>query len=279
MLSSLSSGVSGLESFQQEMDVIGNNISNINTVGFKAATTDFADSLSNTLQGAGQNTDAMQVGTGVYTAAINNNWNNGAIEPTGVASQLAINGNGFFEVVDPNNSSNVFVTRDGEFTVNSAGDLVTAGGYLVQGYAADGSTIGAVTVTTDPSKAGTVSMTSYSISDTGQIQVSQSDGTTYTSGTVLLMSIANPNQLVSQGANLYSNMEAANGGTLPTLATPGSAGSNLGQIDGGSLESSNVDLSNEMANLITAQRAFEANSKMITTSNEVLQTVVNMKQS
>jgi flagellar hook protein FlgE len=82
--------------------------------------------------------------------------------------------------------------------------------------------------------------------------------------------------LVSEGNNLYSNQESANGGTLPVLTAPGTNG--LGTIQAGALESSNVDLSNEMANLITAQRAFEANSKIITTSNEVLQTLVQMKQ-
>jgi flagellar hook protein FlgE len=273
MLSSLSSGVSGLESFQQEMDVIGNNIANINTVGFKAGTVDFADSLSNTLQGAGQNTSAEQVGTGVQIAAIDNNWNQGAIESTGIASQAAINGSGFFEVQDPTNAANTFVTRDGQFQVNSAGFLVTASGdYVLGTNASTGATGVPIPVQTDPAKAGLVNMLSYTIDSTGNIDVSQSDGSTYVAGQILLTSVTDPQQLVSQGNNLYSNYGAG------TLAAPDSAGSGLGQIDGSSLESSNVDLSSEMANLITAQQAFDASSKMITTSSEILQTVVNMKQ-
>jgi flagellar hook protein FlgE len=257
------------------MDVIGNNIANINTVGFKAGTVDFADSLSNTLAGAGQNTAAVQVGTGVQIAAISNNWNQGAIETTGVNSQLAINGNGFFEVADPSNSADIFATRDGEFTVNSAGNLVTAGGYLVQGYLAGGTTLGAVKITTDPTKSG-VSMLSYTIDPSGNIDVAQSDGTTYVSGQVLLTNVTDPNQLVNEGADLYSNLTGAG---ASALAAPGSASSGLGVIQGSALEASNVDLSNEMATLITAQQAFDANSKIITTSNEVLQTLVGMKQS
>lgn len=275
MLSSLSSGVSGLESFQQEMDVIGNNIANINTVGFKSGTVDFADSLSNTLQGAGTYTGPEQVGTGVQIAAINSNWNQGAIASTGVASQLAINGNGFFEVADPNNATDVFATRDGQFVVNSQGYLTTATGYYVQGTNNVTGATGNLQITTDPAKAGNVSMLSYTIDSAGNIDVAQSDGTTYVAGQVLLTNVTDPQQLVNQGDNLFSNLAGAG---ASALAAPGSATSGLGNIDGSSLEASNVDLSAEMANLITAQQAFDANSKMITTSNEVLQTVVNMKQ-
>ena len=277
MLSSLSAGVSGLESFQQDMDVIGNNIANINTTGFKAGTVEFADALSNTLQGATQTTAAEQVGTGVQLTAIDNNWSQGAIESTGVPSQLAINGNGFFEVADPSTPTDIFATRDGTFSVNSSGYLVTANGCYVQGTNNVTSTTGKIQVAVDPSKvASGVSMIAYTIDSSGNINVQQSDGTTYVSGVVLMTNITDPQQLISEGNNLYSNLTAAGAGAL---AVPGSASSGLGQIQGSALESSNVDLSTEMANLITAQRAFEANSKIITTSNEVLQTVVHMKQS
>ena len=277
MLSSLSAGVSGLESFQQDMDVIGNNIANINTTGFKAGTVEFADALSNTLQGATQTTAAEQVGTGVQLTAIDNNWSQGAIESTGVPSQLAINGNGFFEVADPSTPTDIFATRDGTFSVNSSGYLVTANGCYVQGTNNVTSTTGKIQVAVDPSKvASGVSMIAYTIDSSGNINVQQSDGTTYVSGVVLMTNITDPQQLISEGNNLYSNLTAAGAGAL---AVPGSASSGLGQIQGSALESSNVDLSTEMANLITAQRAFEANSKIITTSNEVLQTVVQMKQS
>jgi flagellar hook protein FlgE len=120
-------------------------------------------------------------------------------------------------------------------------------------------------------------MVSYNVDSSGNVTVTQADGTTFECAQVLMQNFSAPQMLVNEGSNLYSNLTAA--GELAPV-TGGAAGtSGLGNIQSGALESSNVDLSGEMANLITAQRAFEANSKIITTSNEVLQTVVNMKQS
>jgi flagellar hook protein FlgE len=280
MLSSLSSGVSGLENFQQQMDVIGNNIANVNTTGFKAGVVDFADAFSNTLQapsGATSNSsgnDSIQVGTGVTISAIDNNWSAGAISSTGVTSNLAISGNGFFEVQDPVTGA-VYATRDGTFSVDPNGYLVTANGDRVQGYTGSGtSSVGSIQINTS-SSTSTAAMTSYTVNGQGQITVTQSDGTTSVCGQVLLQNFQDPQKLVNEGNNLYSNLTEA--GELSAASAPGSNG--VGTIQSGALEGSNVDLSNEMANLITAQRAFEASSKIISTVNEVLQTVVNMKQS
>jgi flagellar hook protein FlgE len=278
MLSSLSSGVSGLENFQEQMDVIGNNIANINTTAFKAGIVNFADAFSNTLQGAGPNTPAVQVGTGVEITSISNNWAAGGLTNTGIPSNLAISGsgNGFFEVFDPVTKA-TYLTQDGTFSVNANGNLVTANGDYVQGYTTGAlTTTGDVTINTTGSTS-TAAISSYTIDPQGNITVTQADGTTFVCGQVLLTNVTDPQMLVNEGDNLYSNQQAANGGTLPTLTAPGLNG--LGTLQAGALESSNVDLSNEMANLITAQRAFEANSKIITTSNEVLQTLVQMKQS
>lgn len=270
MLSSLSSGVSGLENFQEQMDVIGNNIANINTTAFKAGIVNFADSLSNTVRGGTATSPSEQVGTGVMISSIDNNWATGGITNTGIQSNLAIAGNGFFQVKDPV-SGDSYVTQDGTFTVNSSGYLVTANGDYVQGTLASGST-GNLQITPPSGK----SLSSYAIDSQGNITMNLSDGTTASAGQVMLVSVADPQMLVSEGNNLYSNQAAANGGTAPTLTAPGSSG--LGSLTAGAVESSNVDLSNEMANLITAQRAFEANSKIITTGNEVLQTLVQLKQ-
>jgi len=260
------------------MDVIGNNIANINTTAFKAGIVNFADAFSNTLQGAGATTPAKQVGTGVEISSISNNWAAGGLTNTGVPTNLAISGtgNGFFEVVDPVTKAS-YLTQDGTFSVNASNQLVTANGDYVQGYTSGAlSTIGNVTIniTGSPSVAA---ISSYTIDPQGNVTVTQSDGTTFVCGQVLLTNVADPQMLVSEGNNLYSNQVSANGGAVPALTAPGLNG--LGTIQAGALESSNVDLSNEMANLITAQRAFEANSKIITTSNEVLQTLVQMKQS
>jgi flagellar hook protein FlgE len=275
MLNSLASAVSGLDSFQQDMDVIGNNIANINTNGFKAGVVNFADSFSNTLQAATVN--SSQIGTGVSVQAITSNWTQGAVTATGVKTDLAISGNGFFVVQDPVNGSQ-YVTQDGTFSVNASGYLVTAGGQEVMGTNNGSSTLSPVQInaTGAPSTAAAgATVSSFTINNQGQINVTLSDGTTFTRAQVMLQDFQDPRALVSQSGNLYSNM--ANAGPIQSApAAPGSG--ELGQIESGYVEISNVDLSAEMANLITAQRGFEANSKIVTTSNEVLQTLVNMKQ-
>jgi flagellar hook protein FlgE len=276
MLSSLTSGVSGLDSFQDQMDVIGNNIANLNTTGYKAATVDFADAFSNTLQNPSGGTStsdgsaAIQVGTGVDITGTGNNWGQGALTATGVESNMGINGNGFFLVKDPSTGT-TYATRAGDFSVDANGYLVTDTGQRVQGYNSSSlSSIGDIQIT----GTATANVSSYTINSQGVITANLSDNSTQVDGQVLLQNFAAPQNLLNQGDNLYSNLEAAGAGTV---TAPGSGG--LGTIAAGQLESSNVDLSTEMANLITAQRAFEASSKIVTTSNEVLQTVVNMKQS
>jgi flagellar hook protein FlgE len=274
MLTSLSSAVSGLDSFQQDMDVIGNNIANINTDGYKAARVNFADSFSDTLQAAGSGT--VQVGTGVYDQTISNNWTQGAITSTGVTSDLAISGNGFFTVKDVA-SGTQYVTQDGSFSVDPNGYLITNGGQQVQGYSDAGlSTLGSIKIDNTGAPNGDTSpVATFNIDSTGKVNVTLADGTTFVRGQVLVQNFQDPQALVSQTGNLFSNQ--ANAG--PTTSTPVAPGTNgLGSIQSGYLEISNVDLSQEMANLITAQRGFEANSKLVTTSDEVLQTLVNMKR-
>jgi flagellar hook protein FlgE len=283
MLTALSSAVSGLDAYQEQMDIIGNNIANLNTTGFKSATGNLVDSFSDTLQAATAATgndnamDAMQIGTGVTTASITNDWSEGAINSTGVTSNLAINGNGFFVVQDPSTGSQ-YVTQDGTFSLNTNGYLVNSSGMEVLGYANSGlSTTGPIQINTTgmPSTSNpNASMTSYTINAQGVISVNLSDGTSFARGQVLLQNLGDPQALTSVGNNLYSNW--TNAAPLAAAGAPGSG--SLGTIQSGALELSNVDLSAQMADLIVAQRAFEANSKMITTADELLQDVVNMKR-
>ncbi len=283
MMSSLTSAVSGLDNFQEQMDVIGNNIANVDTTGFKAGVVDFADAFSNTLQAptAGSSSTSagsnpIQTGTGVTITGINSNWNQGSLSTTGIPSDLAISGNGFFMVQNPATQAQ-YATQAGDFTLNSSGYLVTDTGEEVMGYNNSGlSTIGPIQINASQAPATsspTATMSSYSIGATGQITVNLSDGTSFVCGQVLLQNFQDPGALVNEGNNLYSNM--ADAGPLAAMGAPGTGG--LGSIQSGALELSNVDLSTEMANLITAQRAFEANSKIVTTSDEILQDVVNMK--
>ncbi|HXC99379.1 MAG TPA: flagellar hook-basal body complex protein [Verrucomicrobiae bacterium] len=283
MLTSLSSAVTGLDSFQEDMDVIGNDIANVDTTGYKAANVDFADAFSQTLRAPGAATSttsgsaSVQIGTGVGISAINNNWNQGALNNTGITSDLAISGNGFFMVRDTLSNAQ-YATRDGTFTVDANGYLITDTGERVQGYTDAGlTTLGDIKIDTTgmpATSSPTAVVQSYGIDVTGKVTVNLSDGTSFVRGQILLQNFQDPNELIKEGDNLYSNTAAA--GPLAALSAPGSTG--LGSVQSGALESSNVDLAGEMSNLIIAQRGFEANSKVITTSDEVLQTLVNMKR-
>ncbi len=258
---SLDTSISALEQYQQQLNVIANNIANVNTVGYKSASTNFADTLSETL---GSNAaGSTQIGTGVMTASITNDFSTqGNLTNTGVKSDLAINGNGFFVVKDPVSGS-TYVTQDGTFTEDTNGYLVTSGGLRLQGAGTD------IQITAGSSSA---SVQGYTIGTDGTVTVNLSDGTTTTAGQIMLQNFTNPDQLMKVGGNLYTAPPAAGG--LTAASAPGTSG--LGTIDSGYLEMSNVDLAGQLTSLITTQRAYEANSKVITTSDNVLQTLVNL---
>ena len=289
MLRSLSSGVSGIQQFQNRIDVIGNNIANSNTIAFKAARTDFSDAFSQTLQvssasASGSNQAGMQVGSGVNTAAVKNIFTQGALNRTGFGTDMAIDGDGFFVVRDPV-SGVEFATRAGDFRIDSNNFLITNKGLRIQGFnAADTSATGPRgdiqidanfrPTTTSP----TATMTTFSVGRQGEINVFMSDGTQYIRGQILLQKFSDPQALLKEGDNLYSGMAAAGplGGSTPTAGTPGTSG--LGFIESSALELSNVDLANEFASLIATQRGFQASARIITTSDEVLQELVNLKR-
>jgi flagellar hook protein FlgE len=271
MLISLDSGVSALDQFQENLDVIGNNIANVDTVGFKSADVQFADAFSQTL--GNNSTGSMQVGTGVLTAGITNEFTQGSIANTGVPTDMAINGNGFFLVSDPVTGAD-YATRDGEFSVDSNGYLVTSEGMRVQGYNSSG-TLGAIQINNAGAPNGdTSAVQSYTFSSDGTLTIELADGTQFTGGQVLLQNFTNPQQLTKVGNNLYSNLTSA--GPLTTPTAPSSSG--LGSLVTGSLEMSNVDLAGQLTDLITTQRAYEANTKVITTSDDILQDLVNLKR-
>jgi len=283
MSTALNSAVSGLDSYQEQMDIIGNNIANLNTVGFKSATGNLANAFSDTLQAAtaaagnDNATNAMQIGTGVFTGSITNDWSQGGINTTNNPSNLYINGSGFFMVQNPTTGAQ-YATQDGTFTLNASGYLVqSTTGMEVVGL--NGTAAGPIQINTTgmPSTSNpTSTMTSFTINAQGVITVNLSDGTSFVRGQVMLQNFTDPQALVSVGSNLYTNMGSAGGLTAPIAAGSGSLVNTT--IVSGALELSNVDLASQMADLIVAQRAFEANSKIVTTSDEMLQTVVNMKR-
>ena len=385
MLRSLFSGISGLRAHQQMMDVTGNNIANVNTVGYKTSQVEFQDTLSQMVSAAGapQNgaggTNPAQVGLGVRTASINANFGQGAAETTGKSSDMMIQGDGFFVVRSGGEET---YTRAGSFTFDANGSLTTPNGQTVQGWSGENGVVNTAnvpgdiklpigvtlspTVTTNitltgnfsneaaigdsqqmsvkvydasgaansmvttftKSAADTWSMTlpdgsaadiaftagkgpatvtaggytfdthdltqysgtssahvsnsdgsasgvlsSYTVSNTGQIVGVFSNGLKETLGQLALANFNNVNGLEKIGDSMFRS--TVNSG----LAQVGPAGTQgLGLITSGALEMSNVDLAQEFTNLVIAQRGFQANSRVITTSDEILQELVNLKR-
>ncbi|SHG27196.1 flagellar hook protein FlgE [Jatrophihabitans endophyticus] len=258
MLRALYTGISGLNAHQQMLDVTANNIANVNTVGFKSSTTVFEDALSQTLSASGANSN--QVGLGVTVTGTNLNFTQGSQQATGVASNMMIRGDGFFMLQSP--SGQQTYTRNGAFTLDQSGHLVTADGSQVEG--ADGTVL-------DLSALQNGTYKSYTIDATGTVYGVNASGNTAL-GQVGLATFANPNGLTKIGDSQYA--ESNKSGAAST-GVPGAG--QFGDIASGYVEMSNVDLSKELTGLIVAQRGFQANSKVITTSDEVLQTLVNLK--
>lgn len=290
MIRSLNTGTSGIQNFQGQMDVISNNIANVNTVAFKAGRADFADSFSQTLRGstAGNGTTsgtpAIQIGTGVTTAATKNLFTQGALSRTGLSTDLAITGDGFFIVRDPV-SQVEYATRAGDFRLDSSGYLVNNAGLRIQGFTDNAlTTRGDVQINDIPANrpagvSATADYSSFSIGPDGTVKIRLSNGEEYNRGQVLLQRFNDPQLLTKEGGNLYSGIAAAGplgGSASPTTAAPGTNG--LGTLESGALETSNVDLAGEFANMITTQRGFQASARIITTSDEMLQEVVNLKR-
>ncbi len=274
LLESLSSGVSAMQQFQQELDVIGNNIANVSTTGFKGASVEFADALSQTIQ-AGGATGSMQVGTGVTTSSITNRFTQGALASTGNPHDLAISGHGFFVVRDAATGAE-YATRAGNFSVDTNNYLVL-NGMRVQGYSDAGLTnIGDIQIDNTGNPAGsTAPLKSWNFDSSGNIVATLSDGTpSFTRGQILLQNFTSPQMLTKEGDSLFSGLTGA--GALTQAVAPNTNG--VGKLEVGQLESSNVDLTTELSNLITTQRAYEASAHVVTTSDEVLQTLVNIKR-
>ncbi len=284
MLRSLFSGISGLRVNQTMLDVTGNNIANANTIGYKSSSTVFQDTLSQMLTGAsGANpsrggTNPTQVGLGVQLAATQTNFTQGSTQTTGRATDLMIQGDGFF--VTRKGNENLY-TRAGSFTFDETGALVTPTGNRVQGYLLDGGgnpTGGLIDVTLDTANAqppvpGGVELVSYNIGSDGKIRGVFDDGVQREMAQLAIADFNNPMGLEKVGETSFR--ESANSG-LPQvgIASQGRRGS----LVGGAVEMSNVDLAAEFTNLILAQRGFQASSRVITTSDEVLQDLVNIKR-
>lgn len=266
MIRSLYAGVSGMRNHQVRMDVIGNNIANVNAFGFKGARATFQDTLSQTLKGAGGGRNAIQVGTGMSLATVGINMEQGPLQMTGRNLDIAINGEGFFMVqanVDGAPSGTVYYTRDGNFYLNDQGYLVTADGYFV--VSGDGEAI-QVRLPDNPA------ITSLNVEQNGRVVVNGEER-----GNIRLATFSNPEGLERVGKNLFRATAASGeGGGVENPRTPGEEG--VGTLEAGYLEMSNTDLSDEFTTMITTQRGYQANARIITVSDTLLEELINLKR-
>lgn len=272
MLRAMYSGISGMRGFQTKLDVIGNNIANVNTVGFKAGRVMFKDILSQTVSGVtapanGQGgVNSKQIGLGVTLGAIDNIHTPGAAMTTNVVTDVRIDGDGFFAVKVSPDQEVPYLTRAGNFVIDAERKLVTGDGLLVVDTGGAPITLGD-------------DITAFSIAQNGEIISVSSDGTTQGTGVQLgVVKVVNPAGLEKVGGNLYRSTPNATLDGALTISTANDTTVGTGAIISGQLEMSNVDLTTEFTEMIVAQRGFQANSRIITTSDEVLQEVVNLKR-
>ena len=249
----------GLDAQQTKMAVVSNNLANVNTTGFKQGRAVFEDLLyQNVRQAGGQSSQdtqlpsGMNLGTGVRVVATEKLFTQGSVLQTGNAMDVAINGRGFLQVLLPDGT--LGYTRDGSFQINSQGQLVTASGYIVQ----PGITIPDAAQTVTIGQDGVVSVRLAGQSGTSQV------------GTLETADFLNPVGLQPIGENLY--LETASSGTAQA-GTPGLNG--LGTLIQGALEGSNVNVVSELVSMIETQRAYEMNSKAISTNDQMMQYLNN----
>lgn len=302
MLKSLYSGVSGMKGFQTKLDVIGNNVANVNTVGFKKSRVVFQDIINQNIAGATSPTDQRggvnpkQIGLGVKIASIDTLHTPGSPMTTNVGTDLAIDGDAFF-VVSPEAGGASYLTKAGNFTRDANGYLVNSNGFFVLGTVNDANGDPQpvnIKIMEDEVQNPRVKFTSYSIDSNGYINVVDENGDSgklamNPQGEYYLADPANgnKNEMISLATAVVPNPgglkkvgntmfeETGNSG----LADFGRIEDNKGgQIASGVLEMSNVDLTEEFTEMIVAQRGFQANARTITTSDSILEEVVNLKR-
>ncbi len=266
MLRSMFSAIAGLRSHQTMMDVTGNNIANVNTSGYKTSRATFQEALTQVTRGATGpsaptqgGTNPFQVGLGTQVAGTDTNFGQGSVQTTGRATDLSINGDGFFMVQANGQTS---YTRAGAFNWDADGNLVTSTGLFALDAA--GAPVSFDPTTHSAPQIGSDGSVSAKNLATGVLEVI---------GDVGLATFVNPNGLVSIGNGLFQPTD--NSGA-PDIGAPGAGP--RGYLQSGTLEMSNVDLAAEFTNMIIAQRGFQANARTITSSDEILQELVNLKR-
>lgn len=308
MMRSLFSAVSGLKSNQTAMDVIGNNVANVNTTAFKSSRTVFQDICSQTISSASAPTDTsggmnpQQIGLGVTISSIGFNMSEGSTQATNNTLDFAITGEGFF-IVKGSDGSNYY-TRNGALTLDRNGYLVTANGNYVMGLTGDETAVKDGAALFDPATGDPLydkvqivgevpqfdpvtgdpildpvtgeqvveNYNDYAIDSNGFITATNSKGTIVTLGRLVLATFNNNGGLEKEGMSYYS--ESSNSGA----AKISFVNNNCGKLKSGFLEMSNVDLATELTSMIITERGYQANSRVITTSDDMLQELINLKR-
>jgi len=255
MLRAFSTAATGMSAQQMMVDVIANNLANINTTGFKRSQINFQDLLYVSMQEPGteissglNSPSGLEVGSGVRPVSTIKVHTPGELQNTSRPLDIAIQGEGFLQVSMPDGS--IRYTRDGSMQVNANGQLVTTTGYLIEP---------AISIPTDAS--------SVSIEKDGGVNITDSSGSQSVAGNIQLARFPNPSGLASKGDNLLADTEASGS---PLTGIPGQNG--FGMIQSGFLEKSNVQMVTELVELITAQRAYETNSRAIKAGDDMLRT-------
>jgi flagellar basal-body rod protein FlgG len=252
----------GMQAQQTNVEVISNNLANMTTTGFKRQRAEFQDLIYQNLRRVGSNSSdsgsivpsGAQVGLGVKTAAIYRINEQGNLQQTSDTLDLAIQGGGYFQVTLPDGET--AYTRDGTFSLSANGTIVTADGLIVQ-----------------PGLQIPTAATGVTINTSGQVQVTLVGQTApQTIGQLQLAIFPNETGLDAQGGNLFLQTAASGQPVTGNPATPG-----FGNVMQGFIETSNVNVVTEITNLISAQRAYEMNSKVITTSDDMLSTLTNLR--
>jgi flagellar hook protein FlgE len=279
MLQAMFSGISGLRTHQVRMDVIGNDIANVNTTGYKQSEITFQEAYVKTISAPAPGTPSRQLGLGSQVGAITRNFNDGVLMETGMPANMALSGDGFFVVAAAGSvAGEQLFSRSGDFVldVDAGGStyLINPNGQRLQGAmgdpAPDLTGVDAATLTDIMLPPDT---TSFSISLDGTLYARVGDLPPTQIGTVAVARFANNNGLDALGNNVYQQTDAAQ---IRALTIPGDGGT--AQIYQGYLENSNVDLAREFTDMIVTQRGFQANSRTITTSDEMLQELLSLKR-
>ncbi|WP_225009484.1 MULTISPECIES: flagellar hook-basal body complex protein [Novosphingobium] len=273
--------LNGLKNAQTDLNVISHNIANAETVGFKKSRTEFADIVA----GSAFTNPKLIQGIGATLTSITQNFAQGAVQQTGSALDLMVNGDGFF-TTKSSITGDTYYTRNGAFSLNGAGNVVDDSGNILQVYAVDAT--GAMTATPNPAGGYAASdlvnctvpatntagagFAGLTILENGDVTASYADGSNAIVGKIAVSSFIAPNGLKQVGS---SNWTSTGTSGTAVYGLPGAG--QYGSILSGTLERSNVDIAEELVGLITAQRDFQANAKAIDTATQISQTIINLR--